>query len=606
MTGAHCRDDGTCEFTLWAPLAESISLKIRAPFEKVIPMQKSERGYWKTTVDGIPPGTLYMYGIEGELDRPDPASYFQPKGVHEASQIIDHGAFPWSDSEWQGLPLPEMIMYELHVGTFTPDGTFEAVIPRLEELKDLGINALEIMPIAQFPGERNWGYDGVYPYAVQNSYGGPEGLKGLVNACHKKGMAVILDVVYNHLGPEGNYLGDYGPYFTDRYKTPWGQAINFDGPYSNEVRKYFIDNALYWFEHYHVDALRLDAVHGIYDMSARHFLLELSESVGEFSKLSGRKYYLIAESDLNNPLLAAPEERGGCGMDGLWCDDFHHSLHTLLTGEDTGYYVDFEKTDHLVKSLKEGYVYSGQFSRFRKKNHGNSSRALPADRFIVFSQNHDQAGNRMLGERLSSLVSFESLKLAAGIVLLSPYIPLIFMGEEYGERAPFLYFISHSDAQLIERIREGRKKDFEMFAGETAPSDPQNTETFVRSKIDWHRRTQGHHMALLHLYKELIQCRRDMKALAYLDKNCCEVLSDRKGVIGMRRWKDDAHVTAIFNFNKSDKALHALPRDMVWKKVVDSSDSRWHGPGALLPDRLIPHDELIIRAESFALYAAKD
>src|SRR4030066_1209493 len=320
-----------------------------------------------------------------------------------------------------------MIMYEIHVGTFTPEGTFDAVILRLDELSVLGINTIELMPVAQFPGERNWGYDGTYPFAVQNSYGGPEGLKILINECHKKGMAVILDVVYNHFGPEGNYLWDYGPYFTDRYKTPWGQAINYDDLYSNEVRNFFIENALHWFKNYHFDALRLDAIHGIFDFSAKAFLQELAEKVEEFSSSEGKKYYLIAESDLNDSRVIRPGNMGGYGIDAQWCDDFHHAVHTLLVHENKGYYVDFGETEHLVKSFREGFVYSGQYSEYRKRNHGNSSRDCPAEQFIVFTQNHDQVGNRMFGERLSNLVSFESLKLAAGAVLLSPYIPLLFM-----------------------------------------------------------------------------------------------------------------------------------------------------------------------------------
>ncbi len=377
-----------------------------------------------------------------------------------------------------------MIMYELHAGTFIPEGTFDAVIPGLDHLKDLGINATDIMPVAQFPGERNWGYDGVYPFAVQNSYGGPDGLKRIVNECHTKGIAVILDVIYNHLGPEGNYLRDYGPYFTDRYKTPWGQAINFDGPYSNEVRNFFIENALSWLKNYHIEGLRIDAIHGIYDMSAQPFLPELAERVEEFSQQEGRKFYLIAESDLNNSYALRPRDSGGSGLDALWCDDFHHALHTLLTGETDGYYVDFGKIGHLVKSFREGFVYSGQYSAFRKRNHGNSSADIPPDRFVVFSQNHDQTGNRLKGERLSSLVSFESLKLAAGVVLLSPYIPLIFMGEEYGETAPFLFFISHSDPELIKAVRQGRKDEFKTFNWKDEPPDPQDIETFMRSKLD--------------------------------------------------------------------------------------------------------------------------
>jgi maltooligosyltrehalose trehalohydrolase len=391
--GAFYTRDGHSELTVWAPRAQRVELKVVSGGNNLFPLQKMDQGYWTIRTDALSPGDKYLYSIDGERERPDPASFFQPRGVHEASEIIDHNRFIWRDDAWKGMLLAEMIMYEIHVGTFTEDGTFDAAIKRLDDLKELGINAIEIMPVAQFPGERNWGYDGVYPFAVQGSYGGPDGLKRFVDACHRKGVAVILDVVYNHLGPEGNYLRDFGPYFTDRYKTPWGEAINFDGPFSNEVRNYFISNALHWFEIYHMDALRLDAIHGIYDMSAKHFLLELSQSVKDLSQRLGRKCHLIAESDLNDSRVARPEDEGGFGLDAIWCDDFHHSIHTLLTGEDGGYYMDFGKTGHIVKSLREGYVYSGEYSIFRKRNHGNSSADLPADSLIVFSQNHDQTGN---------------------------------------------------------------------------------------------------------------------------------------------------------------------------------------------------------------------
>jgi maltooligosyltrehalose trehalohydrolase len=601
MIGANLKDEGVCEFIVWAPLLENISLKIVSPHERLIPMTGSDRGYWNVTVEDILPGMRYVYNLEGERERPDPASFFQPRGVHESSQVIDHKAFQWDDSDWRGLALSKMIIYELHVGTFTSDGTFDAAIARLADLKEIGINTIEIMPVAQFPGDRNWGYDGVYPFAVQNSYGGPDGLKGFVNECHCRGMAVILDVVYNHLGPEGNYLWDYGPYFTDNYKTPWGQAINFDGPYSNEIRRYFIENALYWFEYYHIDALRLDAIHGIYDTSARHFLLELAERVREYSEQKGNKYYLIAESDLNNSSVAKSVSCGGYGVDSLWCDDFHHSVHTLLTGESRGYYADFGRTEHLVKSLREGFVYSGQFSGFRNKNHGNSSEDLAADQFIVFSQNHDQVGNRMLGERLSRLVSFESQKLAAGIVLLSPYVPLLFMGEEYGETAPFLYFVSHSDPQLIEGIREGRKREFESFSWGKEPLDPQGREIFMKSKLRWEKRNAGSHMHLLSLYRELIRLRQDMPPLACLDKNCCETWSE-KNIIFLRRWKNNHHALALFNFDKGDITCSSAHHEMRWEKVLDSSDRKWDGPGTLLPENIYNEQELTIRAESFALY----
>ena len=495
--GAKYIGKGLCDFTVWAPFALSVSLKFVAPEQRLVPLKKSERGYWHTRAEGCLPATQYRYLLDGERERPDPASQYQPDGVHGPSEVVDHAAFRWTDSGWKGLPLPSMIMYELHTGTFTTEGTFEAIIPRLGDLKDLGINTIGLMPVAQFPGDRNWGYDGVYPYAVQNSYGGPEGLKRLVNACHQMELAVSLDVVYNHLGPEGNYLWDFGPYFTDRYKTPWGEAINFDGPYSDEVRNYFIANALHWITEYHIDALRIDAIHGIFDFSARHFLQELGEAVRLHAQSVRRDVYVIPESDLNDVRVIRPVEVGGHGLDAQWNDDFHHALHTLLTGERNGYYEDFGKIEHLEKALREGFIYSGEYSPFRKRRHGSSSKDRPGLQFVVFSQNHDQVGNRMRGERLSGLVPFEALKLAAGAVLLAPNIPLLFMGEEYGEKAPFLYFVSHGDKALIEAVRKGRNDEFKHFAWNGEPPDPQDERTFLASKINWEKRRQGEHAVLL-------------------------------------------------------------------------------------------------------------
>jgi maltooligosyltrehalose trehalohydrolase len=606
-TGAYYQKNGSCEFVVWAPFAETVSLKLFSPSEKLIAMKKDKRGYWKTVIDDISLGDLYVYQLEAGKERPDPASHYQPQGVHGPSQVVDHQIFNWTDSGWRGIPLPEMIMYELHTGTFTPEGTFEAIIPRLDELIELGVNAIEIMPVTQFPGERNWGYDGVYPFAVQNSYGGPDGLKRLVNACHQKGISVILDIVYNHMGPEGNYLRDFGPYFTDRYKTPWGEAMNFDGPYSNEVRKYFIKNALYWFENFHIDVLRIDAVHGIFDMSAKHFLKELAESVGNYSQKRERKYYLIAESDLNDTRVIQLREKGGYGLDGHWCDDFHHCLHTLLSGENDGYYADFGRTEHLVKSLKEGFVYSGQYSQFRRRNHGNSSKNIPPDRFVVFAQNHDQTGNRMNGERLSSLASFESQKLAAGLVLLSPYIPLLFMGEEYGETSPFLYFVSHSDEHVINAVKEGRKKEFASFNWDKESPNPQNPETFQRSRLNWEKRYTGDGKILLDFYRTLISMRKEVPALANFDRNSLEVeFDEEKKVVMMKRWKDYNGLLTIFNLGPHDIECKLNQSMSGWEKIFDSADEKWKGQGTLLPERISNCPKLVTRGESFALYEKED
>jgi maltooligosyltrehalose trehalohydrolase len=601
--GACCRENGTGEFTVWGPFLERVEVKIVSPVERMIPLERENKGYWRASARDVPPGAQYFYRLNKERDRPDPASRCQPEGVHGPSQVIDHRAFTWNDSGWKGISLSDMIMYELHTGTFTQEGTFEAILPRLDALKELGINAVELMPVAQFPGTRNWGYDGVHPFAPQNSYGGPEGLKNLVNECHSRGITVILDVVYNHLGPEGNYLWDFGPYFTDKYKTLWGDAINFDGPYSDEVRNFFIQNALSWITDYHIDALRIDAIHEIFDFSAKHILQELGEAVRRRADELGRRVHVIPESDLNDVRAITPVELDGYGLDAQWNDDFHHCLHTLLTGERTGYYEDFGKMEHLEKALREGFVYSGEYSAFRKRRHGNSSRERPARQFVVFSQNHDQVGNRMGGERLSSLVPFEALKLAAGVVLLAPNVPLLFMGEEYGEDAPFLYFVHHSDPDLIEAVRKGRKDEFREFNWTGEPPDPQSEETFLASKLYWEKREGGHHALLLNFYKRLIALRKQIPALFELDRKRLDVRTHAKKVLAVKRWDAEgtSHVVLLFNFAVDVRQAVSLPEG-AWKKVLDSSESVWNGQGTLLQEYAQNGDEIILQGRSLAVY----
>src|SRR5438128_2129086 len=484
-------------------------------------MQQKPNGYHQVTVEKLPRGARYKYRLATGKELPDPVSRYQPEGVHGPSEAVDP-RFDWQDQHWPGLPIENYIIYELHAGTFTTEGTFEAALRHLDDLVNIGITAVEIMPVAQFPGTRNWGYDGVFPFAVQNSYGGPLALKRVVNACHERGLSVILDVVYNHLGPEGNYLSVFAPYFTDAYKTPWGNAINFDGPYSHGVRDYFINNALHWLEHYHMDGLRLDATHASLDHIARHFFQQLADAVADFARRQGRKRLLIAESDLDDCRVTTPIEAGGYSIDAQWSDDFHHSLHTLLTGERHGYYEDFGDIEHLAKAYREGFVYSWQYSPHRKRLHGSSSSDLPGHRFVVYSANHDQVGNRMLGERLASLIPFEAQKLAACAVMLSPNVPLLFMGEEYGERAPFLYFISHTDEPLVAAVRAGRKAEFAAFKWRGEPPDPQSIETFRQSTLRWERRTSGRHQTMLAFYASLIQLRKMTPALARLNKENLE------------------------------------------------------------------------------------
>jgi maltooligosyltrehalose trehalohydrolase len=464
-------------------------------------------GYWEAFVPGAAEGLRYMFVLDDGPARPDPASRYQPQGVHGPSEVLDLTAYPWADHDWKGLPLEEFIVYELHVGTFSPEGTFEGVLRQLPYLRELGITAVELMPVGQFPGVRNWGYDVAYPFAVQASYGGPRGLQRLVDACHRAGLAVVLDVVYNHLGPEGNYLGHYGPYFTDAYRTPWGPAINYDGPDSDHVRRYFMENIMQWHLYFHIDALRLDAVHGIFDHSARHVLQDFKEAARKASEATGRPFYVIAESDQNDPRLIRPPELGGYGLDACWLDDFHHALHVALTGQRDGYYQDFdEPLQKLLKAYREGFIYSGQYSRFRRRRHGASSSDRPAEQFVVFAQNHDQVGNRPLGDRLRG----RALRLAAAAVLLGPYIPLLFMGEEYDEPAPFLYFVDHSDPALLQAVKEGRRREFEGFRWPEDFPEPGAQESFLQSRLNLALREAPGHREHLEFYKRLIRLRKEL------------------------------------------------------------------------------------------------
>jgi maltooligosyltrehalose trehalohydrolase len=584
--GAHYFGEKRCSFRVWSPRASTVDLLLLDPAQATVPLNSTGEGYFEAEVENLPAGTLYRYRLDSGKERPDPASRSQPQGVHGPSQVVDPD-FRWEDDCWFGLPLQDYVIYELHVGAFSAEGTFEAIIPHLVDLKTLGVTAVELMPVAQFPGSRNWGYDGVHPFAPQNSYGGSHGLKQLINACHTLGMAAVLDVVYNHLGPEGNYLSDFGPYFTDRYKTPWGLAVNFDGPDSDHVRRYFIDNALYWCTEYHFDALRLDAVHAILDNSPFTFLEELAETIHEHAKRLNRQIFLFPESAANDSRLIRARELGGYGLDAQWNDDFHHALRGVLTGERNGYFQDYGEFRQFVKACRDGFVYSGEYSKYRRRRHGSSARDIPAERFIVFSQNHDQVGNRMLGERLTQLVGFEELKLAAGAVLLSPFIPMLFMGEEYGETAPFQYFISHGDPELIEAVRRGRRDEFAAFGWQTEPPDVQDEGTFFRAKLNHDLRREGRFQALWEFYRELIRLRKALTPLARLSKERCEVTGfDDDRVLLLRRWNDGEEVVSGFNFNHSAVSIALSTAPGRWHKALDSTDLRWNGSGSLLPPTL--------------------
>ncbi|WP_266205377.1 malto-oligosyltrehalose trehalohydrolase [Pontibacter kalidii] len=575
--GAQYLGNGRCRFSVWAPEKQHMTLHVVHPQERKLEMQQDASGYFSATVDDAAPGTRYFFNPDGEGDFPDPTSFSQPEGVHGPSEIVDNSSFPWTDASWKNLPLQEMVLYELHVGTFTPEGTFEAIVPRLRELQETGINTLEIMPVAQFPGSRNWGYDGVFPYAVQHSYGGPKGLKKLVNACHEQGLAVVLDVVYNHLGPEGNYLGKFGPYFTDKYKTPWGAAINYDGAYSDGVRSYFSGNPEYWLRHFHIDGLRLDAIHTIFDQSATSIWELLSHRIAQATKETGRPFYLIAESDLNSPRVVQPAETGGYGFDAQWLDDFHHALYVLLDQRGQQLYEDFGQIAQLIKAYTDGFVHSGEYVKFRKKTFGASSAHLSGDRFIAFTQNHDQVGNRVNGERMSVLVDFERLKLSAAALLLAPYIPMLFMGEEYGEDNPFLYFVSHSDEKLIKAVQQGRKEEFADYRWDGEPPNPQDAQTFERSKLQWQKREKGWHQLLLKWHQHLIRLRKEMPALQCFDKGSvqAEALGQQGFILSRQSTEQGQQLLCLFNLSEQEVKYEWPNPERTFKLVLNSKAAQW-------------------------------
>lgn len=649
MNAAHTPEDCNLpsprhRFRVWAPEKDRMILHILEPFEARLEMHREPEGppesegaggdaYFSLEVHDVGPGTRYAFTLEDGKDYPDPASHSQPEGVHGPSALVDHAAFPWRHPAGVSRPFGEWVIYELHVGTFTPAGTFSAVIGRLDDLRELGVNAIELMPVNQFPGARNWGYDGVYPYAVQNTYGGPAGLKELVDACHARGMAIILDVVYNHWGPEGAYAHRFGPYTTESYRTPWGKAINLDGPWSDGVRAFVIDNMRHWFEHYRIDALRVDAVHAIYDHGARSFWGEVRAAVDRWQEEWNRPLFLIAECDLNSPRVLQPPAMNGFGFDAQWLDDFHHALYAAVHREGRRHYRDFGSLPQLAKAMTQGFVHTGEFVSARRRRHGVSSAGIDASRFVAFIQNHDQIGNRIAGERLSVLVDAPRLKLAAAALLLSPYIPLLFMGEEYGETAPFLFFADYGDPGLSQAVREGRIREFERFEwGEGEPPDPCVASTFEASRLRWETREEGVHADILRWYRDLLALRKTpaMRNTAR-DGISVEVLGgaplEEEGLNGsrgegeargtilegrglrVRRYGapdprglpvagDLPEVVAILNFSDADLET-TLPAGKRWRRLLHA-----HAVGAVLTEvsseeRVVvePYGVLVLGAE---------
>lgn len=563
-------------FRVWAPAATTVELDRGG---ERMAMATVGGGWYEVDAGGVPAGSDYRFVLDGGDALPDPRSPSQPAGVDGPSRSVDHAAFDWSDHAWRGIHLPSAVIYELHVGTFSPEGTFDGAVARLDHLVDLGVDVVELLPVGEFPGRRGWGYDGVDLYAPHHAYGGPDGLKRLVDSCHGRGLAVALDVVYNHLGPAGNHLARFGPYFTDRYITPWGAAVNLDGPGSDDVRAFFIDNAVMWLRDYHIDGLRLDAVHGFVDSSAIHLLEELGRRVEQLAASLGRSLFVVAESDLNDPRVVRPREAGGYGMDAQWSDDLHHALHTVLTGEGGGYYGDFGSMEQLATALERAFVYAGRHSAHRGRRHGRPIGDLPAHRFLAYLQNHDQVGNRAAGDRSAALMSVGRLKVGAALVLAAPFVPMLFQGEEWAAATPFQYFTDHGDPELGRAVSEGRRREFASFGWdpEEVP-DPQDAATFERSRLDWSELESHVHREMLDWHRRLIRLRRQEPALSQGSFEGLHVSYDE-----VDRWLvlERGHIAVACNVGPATVSLS------VGGKLVMASDQAVSADGTTI---LLPPD----------------
>jgi maltooligosyltrehalose trehalohydrolase len=531
-------------------------------------MTSGAHGWWSAEVTDAGHGSDYAFLLDDDMQPyPDPRSQWQPHGVHGVSRVLDHSLYTWKDQDWAPVPLSHAIIYELHIGTFTPEGTFAAAANQLSYLRDLGVTHVELMPVNSFPGRWGWGYDGVALYAPQEQYGGPEALKQFVDKCHATGLAVLLDVVYNHFGPDGNYTGRFGPYITENHHTPWGGAINFEEAGSDEVRRFFCDNALMWLRDYHFDGLRLDAVHAFIDRSAKHFLEQLSEEVESLSRQLGQSFVLIAESDLNDPRVVTPrgEQReiaanysevhaGGYGIDAQWSDDFHHSLFALLTGERRNYYSDFGSIAQLAKSLTSVYVYDGIYSEYRGRIHGRPVEDLSAHRFLGYIQNHDQVGNRAFGDRLHVEAGVRKAKLAAALVITAPFVPMIFQGEEFAASSPFLYFADHEDPELARSVSEGRRREHAHDGAWDSIPDPESEETFQQSKLNWLELGEPAHAEMMSWYRALIELRQSHPSLQDGDRNNLNVQFDEdQKWLAMKR----GTILLLYNFGDNSATIPA-------------------------------------------------
>ena len=563
---------GKVEFNVFAYNREQVDLVVKIRDEvKKITMNREKPHLFHKEID-IPDETLlYKYRLDDKDEFPDPYSYYQPFGVHGLSQLIDHSRYQWRSVKWHGSELKNLIIMEIHVGTFTSAGTFKGVADQLDYLVDLGINAIELMPVTQTPGRWNWGYDGANLFSVNHNYGTPDDLKFLIDNCHFKDIAVILDVVYNHFGPEGNYLPQYGPYFTHKHQTPWGDALNYDDSYCEFTRNMVLNNVTYWLENYRFDGLRLDAVHTIKDSSEVHILQEISQTVNECSQRQKRKMFVIAESDENNILLIKPRQDGGYGIDAQWMDDFHHCVHTALTAENNGYYMDYGRLSDFEKVYKN-FLYTGEHSLFLEKARGTDASAFPGRMFIVAIQNHDQVGNRAQGDRLSTIVEFPYLKVAAGLMFFTAYIPLLFMGEEYGEKNPFLFFTDYINPDLQKDVSRGRAEEFKEFTWTNVP-DPQNEGTFSRSILTTRDQWDSQNKQLFSFYKDLIYLRKNHPVLNTLDKKnlIVTVNTEQRSVI-INRWQNTRLLTGFFNLGDDNVTLDGY-------KGIQLLNSEWKAYG---------------------------
>ncbi|MDQ2654282.1 MAG: malto-oligosyltrehalose trehalohydrolase [Chloroflexota bacterium] len=597
--------DGRVQARVWAPEASHLSVVLEGRNTEIA-LRRDDHGYFSGEAPGARVGDRYWLRRDDTL-LADPASRFQPEGVQGPSQIVD-SQFPWQHEAWPLPPRREWVIYELHVGSFTEEGTFAAIIPHLPYLRDLGVTAIELMPVAQFPGTRNWGYDGVFPYAVQHSYGGPDGLRDLVDAAHGLGMAVILDVVYNHMGPEGSVIHRFGPYFTDNYHTPWGDAINFDGPASDEVRAFFIQSALMFLEEFRIDGFRLDAIHQIYDCHAQPFLADLADAVHGRAADLGREALLIAESDLNDTRVIQPRERNGFGLDAQWADDFCHALETQLVGDASDYATDFAPFADLAAAMEQAFVYTGQYSQMRRRHFGKPPGDVRKDQFVVFMQNHDQVGNRPFGMRLGQRITFAQRKLAAATVLLSPFMPMLFMGEEYGEPNPFLYMTDHSDSGLVEAVREGRKSEFghwDLGSDDAAP-DPQAEETLIHSRVQvgLHRddtlETAAEHQGLHATYRTLIALRRQFPVLTDPEAGRTVTALEPERILLLHGRNSEGETFAILHFADGPVTLDLPWPAGEWTRRFDASEARFHGRGASGPDLVTSGGTVTLRLPGHA------